>query len=174
MKAKIRLLFIFACTIMLSACDFSKDTVDPKDYMNNNYKNHEQLNVIEDKQNTLYLLKQRGTYHVLIFKKEGSSYSYEGGVESTVPFGYTKIGTPDNIHIVVFIDNSVVKAERYEFDLRASNDDKDKLTISQDGLSEPDTYLIKTYDFLPPYTGISQLRFFDKHGKGIDETVFMD
>lgn len=71
MKAKIRLLFIFACTIMLSACDFSKDTVDPKDYMNNNYKNHEQLNVIEDKQNTLYLLKQRGTYHVLIFKKEG-------------------------------------------------------------------------------------------------------
>lgn len=159
---------------MLSACNFNKDTVDPKDYMDNTYKNHKQLNVIEDKQSLLYLLKQRDTYHVLIFKKEGSSYSYEGGVESTVPFGYMKVGTPDNIHIVVFIDNSIVKAERYEFDLRASNDDKDKLTISLDGLSELDTYLIKSYDFLPPYSSISQLRFYDKHGKRIDETVFMD
>lgn len=55
MKTKIRLSFIFACAIILSACDFSKDSVDPKDYMNNNYKNHEQLNVIEDKQSLLYL-----------------------------------------------------------------------------------------------------------------------
>ena len=85
-----------------------------------------------------------------------------------------KVGTPDNIHIVVFIDNSVVKAERYECDLRASKNDKDKLTISLDGLSELDTYLIKSYDFLPPYSSISQLRFYDKHGKRIDETVFMD
>ena len=46
MKAKIRLSFIFACAIILSACDFSKDSVDPKDYMNNNYKNHEQLNAV--------------------------------------------------------------------------------------------------------------------------------
>lgn len=53
MKTKIRLSFIFACAIILSACDFSKDSVDPKDYMNNNYKNHEQLNVIEDKQLSL-------------------------------------------------------------------------------------------------------------------------
>ena len=45
--------------------------------MNYNYKNHEQLNVIEDKQSLLYLLKQRDTYHLLIFKKDGSSYSYE-------------------------------------------------------------------------------------------------
>lgn len=69
MKAKIRLSFIFACAIILSACEFSKDTVDPKDYMDNTYKNHKQLNVIEDKQSLLYLLKQRDTYHLLIFKK---------------------------------------------------------------------------------------------------------
>ena len=54
-----------------------------------------------------------------------------------------KVGTPDNIHIVIFIDNSIVKAERCEFDLRASKNDKDKLTISLDGLSNLDTYLIK-------------------------------
>lgn len=174
MKTKIRLSFIFACAIILSACDFSKDTVDPKDYMNNNYENHEQLNIIEDKQSLLYLLKQRDTYHLLIFKKDGSSYSYEGGRESDTPFGYMKVGTPDNIHIVIFIDNSIVKAERYEFDLRASKNDKDKLTISLDGLSNLDTYLIKSYDFLPPYSSISQLRFYDKHGKRIDETVLID
>lgn len=91
MKAKIRLSFIFACAIILSACEFSKDTVDPKDYMNYNYKNHEQLNVIEDKQSLLYLLKQRDTYHLLIFKKDGSSYSYEGGRESDTPFGLSLI-----------------------------------------------------------------------------------
>ena len=174
MKAKISLSFIFACAIILSACEFSKDTVDPKDYMNYNYKNHEQLNVIEDKQSLLYLLKQGDTYHLLIFKKDGSSYSYEGGRESDTPFGYMKAGTPDNIHIVIFIDNSIVKAERYEFDLRASKNDKDKLTISLDGLSNLDTYLIKSYDFLPPYSSISQLRFYDKHGKRIDETVLID
>lgn len=37
--------------------------------MNNNYKNHEQLNVIEDKQSLLYLLKQRDTYHLLILRR---------------------------------------------------------------------------------------------------------
>ena len=52
MKTKIRLSFIFACAIILSACDFSKDSVDPKDYMNNNYKNNScelQREIMEDK-----------------------------------------------------------------------------------------------------------------------------
>lgn len=174
MKRKIIILFIFAYSIILFACDYSKDTVDPKDYINDHYVNYDSLNVIEDRPIMVYLLKQNKTYHMLIFKEKYPAFIYEGGRESDTPYGYMKIGTDDSIHVAVFIDNSIVKAERYEFDLSTSNDDKDKLTISLDGLSELDTYLIKTYEFRPPYTSISQLRFYDKSGKRIDETVFID
>ena len=84
------------------------------------------------------------------------------------------VGTSDNTRVTVYLDNSIVKAERYEFDLSTYNDNEDMLTISLGGLSNKDTYLIKNYNFLPPYTSISQLRFYDKNGKRIDETAFLD
>lgn len=172
MRRKFIIFFIFCCLIIISACDNSQDTVLPKNYIDTHYKNYEQLNVMDDKQRMLYLLKQNRTYQLLIFKGKDSTFIYEGGIETDAPYGHMKIGTDDSIHVIVFIDNSIIKAERYEFDLSTSDDNEDKLIISLDGLSKLDTYFIKSYEFSPPYTSISQLRFYDKSGKRIDETAF--
>ena len=174
MKKLLRTALLLLCLLLFSACEYSTDTVIPEDHIHNHFKNYEQLNVVEDKQLMMYLVKQEQEYNLLIFKEKESAFLYEGGSISDVPYGHMIVGTSDNTRVTVYLDNSIVKAERYEFDLSTYNDNEDMLTISLGGLSNKDTYLIKNYNFLPPYTSISQLRFYDKNGKRIDETAFLD
>ena len=73
MKKLLRTALLLLCLLLFSACEYSTDTVIPEDYIHNHFKNYEQLNVVEDKQLMMYLVKQEQEYNLLIFKEKGSA-----------------------------------------------------------------------------------------------------
>lgn len=160
------------CLFLFTACDYRSDAVDPEADIADNFPNHELLSVVEPTHRRIYLLKQRDTYNLLIYKKENSSYTFESAYTTDMPFHLSSKQIDDIVYATVFVDNSIVKAERYEFDLSSANDVQDKITISLDGLTQLDTYTIKAYEILPPYTAPSSLRLYDENGNSIDAGKF--
>lgn len=172
MNKRKQLVDLLLCLFLFTACEYRSDAVDLEIDIADNFSNHELLSVIEPKHKRIYLLKKKDTYNLLIYKKESSFYTFESAYSTDMPYHLSSKQIDDIVYAAVFVDNRIVKAERYEFDLSTANDDQDKITISLDGLSQLDTYTIKAYEIPSPYAKLSPLRLYDKNGNSIDTAKF--
>lgn len=134
---------------------------DPNDYIKQVYPEYEELTKIEADGEQIRLLKSQDQYELVRLKKSVFTYAYNGGHKTNAPYGLNTLYTDNNLHITVFIDNSVVKANRFEVVLNSLN--QEDITMSYPDLLKLDNYIIKTYDIPMKSNEIeSTLLFYDK------------
>lgn len=170
-KAKIVMTILFFLSILTSCSKNGK--IDPDEYIQSVYPAYEQLAKLEDSTQQMILLKSHDSYELVQFKKKGNSFTYNGGHITNSPYGLKLTKVEGKLYIIVFIDNTVVKADRFSIQLTAS--DKDEyLTLSCPNLLKNDKYIIKSYVMNIAYDEAKSIMFYDKKGTLIPEERIPD
>lgn len=157
---------------ILTSCS-KNEKIDPDEYIQSVYSEYEQLAKLENPTEQMILLKSQDSYELVQFKKKGNSFTYNGGHITNAPYGLKSIKAEGKLYIIVFIDNTVVKADRFSIQLTAS--DKDEyLILSCPDLLKQDKYMIKLYVMNVAYDVAKFIKFYDKKGTLIPEEHIPD
>jgi hypothetical protein len=157
---------------ILTSCS-KNEKIDPDEYIQSVYSEYEQLAKLENPTEQMILLKSQDSYELVQFKKKGNSFTYNGGHITNAPYGLKSIKAEGKLYIIVFIDNTVVKADRFPIQLTAS--DKDEyLILSCPDLLKQDKYMIKLYVMNVAYDEAKFIKFYDKKGTLIPEEHIPD
>ena len=157
---------------ILTSCS-KNEKIDPDEYIQSVYSEYEQLAKLENPTEQMILLKSQDSYELVQFKKKGNSFTYNGGHITNAPYGLKSIKAEGKLYIIVFIDNTVVKADRFSIQLTAS--DKDEyLILSCPDLLKQDKYMIKLYVMNVAYDEAKFIKFYDKKGTLIPEEHIPD
>lgn len=157
---------------ILTSCS-KNEKIDPDEYIQSVYSEYEQLAKLENPTEQMILLKSQDSYELVQFKKKGNSFTYNGGHITNAPYGLKSIKAEGKLYIIVFIDNTVVKADRFPIQLTAS--DKDEyLILSCPDLLKQDKYMIKLYVMNVAYDVAKFIKFYDKKGTLIPEEHIPD
>ena len=163
---------VLCLLFILTGCS-KNEKIDPNEYIQSVYPEYEQLAKLENPTEQMILLKSQDSYELVQFKKKGNSFTYNGGHITNSPYGLKSIKAEGKLYIIVFIDNTVVKADRFSIQLTAS--DKDEyLILSCPNLLKNDKYIIKSYVMSVAYDEAKSIMFYDKKGTLIPEERIPD
>lgn len=148
----------------ISGCSQS-DKVDPDDFIKESYQNGQQLAMIETENQQLRLMTYDNQYELVKFKKVGDSYQYNGGYITKKPYIQNLIKDNDDVYVTVVIDNTIVEADSYTLEMKAS--ETDSIILKAQNLLKNEPYLIKSYLLPSEYDLMELITFYDKNGDTI-------
>lgn len=156
----ISLVFIF----FISGCSKS-DSIDPDEFIKESYQDSEQLAMIETENQQLRLMRYDDQYELVEFRKDGNSYRYDGGYITQKPYIQRSETNDDVCYVTVVIDNTIVEADEYTLEIRAS--ETDSILLKAEDLLNNEPYLIKVYHLPSEYHTMESITFYDVNGNTI-------
>ena len=151
------MLFIFGCS--------SSDKIDPDEWIKESYQNSQQLAMIDTEDRQLRLMTYDDQYELVEFRKEGDSYRYDGGYITQKPYIQRCEINDDGCYVTVVIDNTIVEADAYALEMRAS--ETDSMLLKAENLLENEPYLIKVYHLPDEYDTMAPITFYDADGEAM-------
>ena len=151
------MLFTFGCS--------SSDKIDPDEWIKESYQNSQQLAMIDTEDRQLRLMTYDDQYELVEFRKEGDSYRYDGGYITQKPYIQRRETNDDGCYVTVVIDNTIVEADAYALEMRAS--ETDSMLLKAENLLENEPYLIKVYHLPDEYDTMAPITFYDADGEAM-------
>lgn len=163
----IKVMMIVCLMSVLSGCDYD-GIKNPDDYIKSVYPDYEQLTKLDNPDELMILLKSSDSYELVRFKRNGNTFAYNGGHITNAPYALDVLKTEDKLYIIVFLDNTEVKADRFSIQLSAS-DKEEYITLNCPNLLKHNEYIIKAYEMGLEYDEVKPIEFYDKEGELIPE-----
>lgn len=153
----VSLIFVF----FVSGCTNS-DKVDPDEVIKEFGQDAQQLAMVEIEDRQLRLMTYDDQYELVEFRKEGDAYRYDGGYITQKPYIQRCETNDAGVYVTVVIDNTMIEADEYTLEMRAS--ETDSMLLKAENLLGNEPYLIKVYHLPGEYQTMEPMTFYDENG----------
>ena len=152
----VSLIFVF----FVSGCTNS-DKVDPDEVIKEFGQDAQQLAMVEIEDRQLRLMTYDDQYELVEFRKEGDAYRYDGGYITQKPYIQRCETNDAGVYVTVVIDNTMIEADEYTLEMRAS--ETDSMLLKAENLLGNEPYLIKVYHLPGEYQTMEPMTFYDEN-----------
>lgn len=122
----------------------------------------QQLAMVEIEDRQLRLMTYDDQYELVEFRKEGDAYRYDGGyITQNRIFNVVRQMMLASM-VTVVIDNTMIEADEYTLEMRAS--ETDSMLLKAENLLGNEPYLIKVYHLPSEYQTMEPMTFYDENG----------